>query len=805
MGITLIVLMTSSLKMSCSSRSLVYAWTFVGGTLCSILSAGQSNLAAEPPNQYLIFSFSNVSTTGFSFNFRAADVSPDGYLVIRKRNSSVFGLPVDGTQYTPGTMLIDGDSIIYVGPGTSIVETALSHGTKYNYAVFTYNGTGSSTNYLTATVYANVASMTTASLTPVALAASSIETHQFTANWQASRGATGYEILLSAVKDFSTTLVLRETTNNAFTFGGLDANGIYYYIVRANYVGGGPTAWSNQIAVQTLASTGSDIIQITEFSVEDFPYGQSPAKVRAVVSGAPTTKTIKLFYRPISSTAPPLSISMLRDQPSTSGPIPTVVGFNDRIPIEGFDDIGSEVYITAYQGNLGTESVTSPKRYVYRTFSAETANAIPSIVRFGGTVESYQIISIPYELSSSMITDIFEPTLGPYNKHNWRLIRYQDGKNTEYKDGISNIEVGKGYWFNSAKEVSIKPTAGKSPAYTQSNSFSIQLEKGWNQIATPYPFKIDWDDLLAANGNPSGVGAYKIFNPGTLGFENNNSLNPYEGGFVFTDQVVSLSVPIVLRNTAGGRVGGSNLAADLDQEDWFFPLRVVQGDAVTEGGIGMRADANLSKDRWDDLATPRFVQFLELNFYHPEFFWPRFNKDIVPTGTNHEWPVTIETNGSGRVELRWDASSIANAHAGLFLFDEASARLIDMKRTSSLPIDNTAKKELKIIYAHDGKFTTDRHWVGDSWPNPAKSQVTVPVMVSNTSELNEVAVDVFSPQGARIRSLGGGVYASGAQSFVWDTLDSNGVRVADGLYIIKVKVNGQYLPEIGKLIVNRTH
>jgi hypothetical protein len=51
------------------------------------------------------------------------------------------------------------------------------------------------------------------------------------------------------------------------------------------------------------------------------------------------------------------------------------------------------------------------------------------------------------------------------------------------------------------------------------------------------------------------------------------------------------------------------------------------------GGVGMNPDADFSKDRFDDITVPRFVKYLEMNYRHPEYFAPKFTKDIRPVET----------------------------------------------------------------------------------------------------------------------------------------------------------------------------
>src|SRR5690606_4440444 len=101
----------------------------------------------EPTAQPTALAFSNVQAASMNGSFTAASGNPTGYLVLRKAGSAPAEVPVDGTTYsgTFGT-----STVVHNGSGISFSSTGLSAGTVYHYAVYAYNGSGQSINYLTA-------------------------------------------------------------------------------------------------------------------------------------------------------------------------------------------------------------------------------------------------------------------------------------------------------------------------------------------------------------------------------------------------------------------------------------------------------------------------------------------------------------------------------------------------------------------------------------------------------------------------------------------------------------------------------
>ena len=112
-----------------------------------------STLATHPTAQPTVFSRTSVSPTSMSIGWVAATGSPSGYLVLRTTASGTTYPntdPVDGTFYTAGNTLGNA-TVEYVGSNLSAAISSLSALSRYNYEIFSYNGSGSTVNYLITT------------------------------------------------------------------------------------------------------------------------------------------------------------------------------------------------------------------------------------------------------------------------------------------------------------------------------------------------------------------------------------------------------------------------------------------------------------------------------------------------------------------------------------------------------------------------------------------------------------------------------------------------------------------------------
>ncbi len=130
------------------------------------LQGSVSTLAPEPTAQPTALVFSSITSSSLTVSFSAATGSPGGYIAIRKAGSAPTTDPTDGATPSVGTSLGDG-TVAYVGSALTFNETGLLASTQYFYKIYSFNGSGSSTNYLVTTPLQN---NTTTSAPPPATA-----------------------------------------------------------------------------------------------------------------------------------------------------------------------------------------------------------------------------------------------------------------------------------------------------------------------------------------------------------------------------------------------------------------------------------------------------------------------------------------------------------------------------------------------------------------------------------------------------------------------------------------------------------
>ena len=172
-------------------------------------------------------------------------------MVVRSLDNA-FTAPTPGQTYTAGNT-IGGDTVVYKGSGTSFEDTGLSASTTYYYRYYSENFG----YYSDATgVGANDSETTDAApapLAPLATDASSVGRTSFTANWNASVGATSYRLDVSLNAAFTDLLISDLNVGNvtSYAVSGFGTAHFYYRVRAVNGGGTSPDSNVKQIGTTT--------------------------------------------------------------------------------------------------------------------------------------------------------------------------------------------------------------------------------------------------------------------------------------------------------------------------------------------------------------------------------------------------------------------------------------------------------------------------------------------------------------------------------------------------------------------------
>lgn len=468
---------------------------------------------------------------------------------------------------------------------------------------------------------------------------------------------------------------------------------------------------------------------------------------------------------------------------------------------EVIDEIGIQYIIMASDGS-DNETILAGKMAVYYPEGINMKN----FDGYGDKTENYDLISIPLQLKSKNAEEVLS-VLDEYDPTLWRLFMYRNlgaGPNenefVEYNKGFTDIEIGRGYWLLIRNKGDILNTGAGSTAANLSNidyPFSVELQQGYNLIGNPYNFKLDWQDIKNDPRNEKdALQHFKIYENGNA--VDGTVLEDFGGAFVFATKRTTLYFPTKKNLTINSGKNKFNSEETFDGKnwklkDWKLKLTFLAGEGqYAVGGVGMQSNASLSKDEYDDITLPRFLKWTEINFSHPEYFYPNFCRDIVPPQGNYIWEFISQTNiVSDFYQIKWDKNSLAYSDKSFVLYDVDNQVVVDMKLKDSYRFSSIGSNKFKIFYGSmsfiEDNLLPEKIYLGKSFPNPFTHETSIPFTI-NGNQNNYITIQIYDLTGRKIITLFEGTGKPGFNSIKWDGRNKIGEKMPSGIYLCKMVV-----------------
>jgi ELWxxDGT repeat protein len=761
--------------------------------ITSPLLGTSGTLAAEPSSQPSALDFDDITTTGATVSFTPAAGSPAGYLVVRKQDTAPAASPVDGVVYSNGDPL-GGGLVVNVGSDLSFTQSGLTAEKVYHYQVFSYNGSGQITNYLSTSPATG--SFTTLAVEPTAqptlLEFTNIDTNGFTVSFVAATGTVSGYIALrkegsdpTAIPVDGTTYAVGGTTGDsevayvgsAVTFDENTPPGNYHYAVFS-FNGSGASINYRTVAplIGALPSDETPPV-IVDHTDNTLSYKSSKTFSFVVTDDDGEVSGASLIYRRLNEIEVERTKTLVLNTSNSR--------YEATLSI---DEVGEQglVYHGLAINEAELEATTVP--VVLRT-SFTNSHLLPPLQQ-GDEERDYRIISVPLVLTNKGGNSVFAALADKENGTEWRMFRWQNNDYHEFTElGDVQVNPGEGYWLISKSTLNIAPGIGQAVDIT--TPFSIPVTSGWNQIGNPYLFNVVWDDVNEANGSAFTL---RTFEGGT-NFVNGIRLNAFSGGFVFVGSgITSILIPTEKSPDAGRGKELKPKINPLDSEDWEVIINLKHGDVANPfGGVGMSREAKVGFDYFDDFSMPRFMDFVELS--HPKTaYGASYTKDIIPVEESHVWEFSIQASSDGITEMTWDNAYFGANDKELVLWDEEEQMAIDMRKEKFYSIAHHAQRRFKIFYGNqqfiEEQAAANSVLIHTISPNPTTADVSVSFSIPGRERSN-VNVRVVNGMGQQIATVFDGELEAGFHSMQWSGNDYAGLRPATGVYLVEV-INGEH-------------
>ncbi len=397
----------------------------------------------------------------------------------------------------------------------------------------------------------------------------------------------------------------------------------------------------------------------------------------------------------------------------------------------------------------------------------------------------YRMISIPLDLAQQDFLSVLGDDFGSYDRVNWRIFRWNRTAYAEF-DQIASpfFRPGVAYWLITRSGGSFDVENGQSVISTQ--PYTILLQPGWNQIATPFAFSVDWQTI----GNSQLVRAPFFFD-GVQFVPNAFILQPWEGYFVFNDS--TSAIPLIILPIEA-EVGNRMHSPALSGGSYVLRLSALAGvysDAYNY--LGFRPDATEGDDKLDLPEPPPVSDHLQLSIVeNGQTYACNFKP---PTVDGQQWELRVTSN------VPHETVNVTLYEEGerphgfrLFVLDEderAAVPVNDGSFTIRLAQANTPRT-LRIIvgteaYAHGAgrgiPLEPIEYALHQNYPNPFNPSTTIRYALKKRSD---VRLEVFNLLGQRVRTLVSADLGAGVYSVAWDGNDQTNTPVASGVYIVQL-------------------
>jgi hypothetical protein len=456
--------------------------------------------------------------------------------------------------------------------------------------------------------------------------------------------------------------------------------------------------------------------------------------------------------------------------------------------------MGLQFYLTAKDAAGNT--TRNPVSGAYKTtmkYSGSEALVPAGLIGSGGTATGWKVIAVPFDLAPNngvqvVFDELTNATPALTVKEDYRLLTYTETPAPAWQDyptSFSTIDRGKGYFINVKSPVNLIVGTGlTAPNDDRDGLFTMDLKPGWNMIGNPYLEQINWDNVKVYNNLSGTAATFKKFSGGS--YSNATSISPYEGGFVHADAAVTVSIPF-----SGQTSPGRMQQITFGDNEWLVPISIKQGEINNNfGGVGMHSKALLSYDELDDINGPRWFEFTEMNFSHPETMVKNFARDVVPVSDEFAWAFTVDSNLPEVATLNWDNSSYVIAN-DLYLYDIDTQTPVNMRERNSYSFDSKVSRNFKVFYGANAlaQIKPAKLMLSAPYPNPTASTSTVQFSIPEKDGANAISVslDVFDMTGRKVITIANGQFAPGFYNGAWEPNEALG----NGMYFYRLMAGGE--------------
>jgi hypothetical protein len=320
-------------------------------------------------------------------------------------------------------------------------------------------------------------------------------------------------------------------------------------------------------------------------------------------------------------------------------------------------------------------------------------------------------------------------------------------------------------------------------------NLTVQLEEGWNQVATPYAFAVDWNNV-GKNGQVSNELWY--YNNSTSEYELRTALAPWEGYFIRAlNNSSSLDFQPVESNL-------TKPVSEISHDDaWKLQIMATaDGSRDRFNFAGMNKQANNEYDRFDYGEPPAIDKYVSVSFPHDDWEYPgRYSSDIREMSDQGAvWQLCAESNiAKAAVTLSFQINGDIPADYELWLVDKSLQLPVNLRERDEYQFRLKDKEQLREFELIAGVSAFVEQSLGElavlpseltlfpNFPNPFNPETNIKFYLPAAAQ---VQLEIYNILGQRVKTLiPGTIKNKGFHSIIWDGTGERGDMIASGMYI----------------------
>lgn len=403
----------------------------------------------------------------------------------------------------------------------------------------------------------------------------------------------------------------------------------------------------------------------------------------------------------------------------------------------------------------------------------------------------YKMISVPLALASTNIDSVLLDDLGPYDvlPRQWRIFRFENGAYAEHENIAAAFTPGNAFWLITREGTNFDIESAQSVNTAQ--PAVITLQPSWNQIANPFAFAINWNDIIG-----SGALQQPVFFDGNQYQFNQTVLEPFEGYFVFNDgsTAVTLTVSPI---EAPGIIQPFSSKPAVNENDFLLQIAAEIPDARlldTENYLGFRQNAADGHDRLDLLEPPPIGEYVQLAIRESNRL---FATNFKPSNNiGEEWPIEITSTLPDRqVTIALTEFGPRPDGFEVFIFDQDSRSVIPVSSgqfSVHLARENTTRHLTLVLgtkeFAEENgegiSLVPLEFALEQNYPNPFNPETTIRYRLDKSGA---VKLEIYNLLGQKVRTLIDQTQNAGEHLAKWDGRDDAGHDVSSGVYLYRLQ------------------